>query len=128
MTGNSKATLPCNRSADAMLPNPRRVSKEMHREESHPESRVRIQGTSVLHYLILPPNFQNTLMLVLMGQFLDHDMTLAPESHVELERCCETEQDRLSEELQETCFAVRIPDADTAFQDRSGNRQAISFT
>ena len=42
MTGNSRVTLPCNRSADAMLPNPRRVSKEMHRDESHPETRVRI--------------------------------------------------------------------------------------
>ena len=41
MTGNRQGNaLPCNRSADALLPNPRRVSKEMHGEESHPESRV----------------------------------------------------------------------------------------
>ena len=62
-----------------------------------------------------------------MGQFLDHDITLAPEAHVELERCCETEQDRLSEELQETCFAVRVPDDDPAFAFHS-NRQAKSAT
>ena len=43
MTGNRQGdALPCNRSADALLPNPRRVSKEMHGEESHPESRVSI--------------------------------------------------------------------------------------
>ena len=42
-TGNNPGvSLPCNRSADALLPNPRRVSKVIHTEESHPESRVRI--------------------------------------------------------------------------------------
>ena len=53
-------------------------------------------------------NFQNTLMLVLMGQFLDHDITLSPESEVALERCCAS-MDELSEELQDKCFAVRGP-------------------
>ena len=105
MTGNSRnVILPCNRSADAMLPNPRRVSKVIHTEESHPESR-------------------NTLMLVLMGQFLDHDITLSPESHVALERCCAS-MDELSEELQDKCFAVRVPEDDAHFNDRSsGDRQ-----
>ena len=42
-TGNSQEELSCNRSADAMLPNPRRVSTVMHRGESHPDTRVRIQ-------------------------------------------------------------------------------------
>ena len=68
-------------------------------------------------------------MLVLMGQFLDHDITLSPESEVALERCCVSEQDRLSEELQDKCFAVRVPEDDTQFNDRStaaGDRQASS--
>ena len=63
-------------------------------------------------------------MLVLMGQFLDHDITLSPESEVALERCCVTEQDRLSEELQDKCFAVRVPEDDTHFW--SADRQASS--
>ena len=43
MTGNSRdVSLPCNRSADALLPNPRRVSKLMHTDEDHPESRVSV--------------------------------------------------------------------------------------
>ena len=63
-------------------------------------------------------------MLVLMGQFLDHDITLSPESHVELERCCAS-MDELSEELQDKCFAVRVPEDDTHFNERSsGDRQA----
>ena len=45
MTGNSRdVSLPCNRSADALLPNPRRVSKVIHTDESRPESRVSILG------------------------------------------------------------------------------------
>ena len=47
-------------------------------------------------------------MLVLMGQFLDHDITLSPESEVALESCCAS-MDELSEELQDKCFAVRGP-------------------
>ena len=74
--------------------------------------------------LIMFANFQNTLMLVLMGQFLDHDITLSPESEVHLEDCCVTEQDRLSDELQDKCFAVKVPEDDAQFNDRSGNRQA----
>ena len=77
--------------------------------------------------ILLLLNSQNTLMLVLMGQFLDHDITLSPESEVALERCCVSEQDRLSEELQDKCFAVRVPEDDTQFNDRSsatGDRQA----
>ena len=58
------------------------------------------------------------------GQFLDHDITLSPESEVHLEDCCVTEQDRLSEELQDKCFAVKVPEDDAQFNDRSGNRQA----
>ena len=46
MTGNSREVgLPCNRSADALLPNPRRVSKVIHTDESRPESRVSILGS-----------------------------------------------------------------------------------
>ena len=78
---------------------------------------------SVIHYFL---QFQNTLMLVLMGQFLDHDITLSPESHVALERCCAS-MDELSEELQDKCFAVRVPEDDTHFNERSsGERQASS--
>ena len=74
-----------------------------------------------MHYFF---HSQNTLMLVLMGQFLDHDITLSPESHVALERCCAS-MDELSEELQDKCFAVRVPEDDTHFNERSsGDRQA----
>ena len=50
MTGNSReVSLPCNRSADALLPNPRRVSKVIHTDESRPESRVSILSWVIRH-------------------------------------------------------------------------------
>ena len=58
-----------------------------------------------------------------MGQFLDHDTTLTPEAEIALERCCDIEQVKSSEELRDKCFAVLVPDNDPFFSAGSANQQ-----
>lgn len=58
-----------------------------------------------------------THMLVQMGQFLDHDITLTPETHVD-SPCCEVDH--------ENCMTIEIPNSDSFFSQHS--QTCLEFT
>ncbi len=84
---------PCPRSPNELLPNPRRVSRDFHTAVSHPSTRA-------------------TLMVMQWGQFLDHDLTLTPET--EEEGCC------TADGFRRDCFPIHFPSGDPVF----GNLQS----
>ena len=60
-------------------------------------------------------------MVTQMGQFLDHDITLTPETHAE--DCCESAED------DENCFPLNIPIVDPFYSSRSdGAVHCLEFT
>ena len=92
----------CALSAGLSLPNPRLVSAVFHSDSDVPDSKA-------------------THMVTQMGQFLDHDITLTPETHAE--ECCE------HPELDENCFPISIPSVDPFYSLRSaGPVRCLEFT
>ena len=60
-------------------------------------------------------------MVTQMGQFLDHDITLTPET--EAEECCE------HADADENCFPIQIPSVDPFYSTRStGAVHCLEFT
>ena len=60
-------------------------------------------------------------MVTQMGQFLDHDITLTPET--EVHDCCE------HPDLDENCFPIPIPSVDPFYSARSsGAVTCLEFT
>lgn len=72
------------------LPSPRTVSRRFHKDRDLPDNDI-------------------TLMVMQFGQFLDHDITLTPETHSDID-CCEE-----GNENEENCFAIRIRRNDPFF-------------
>ncbi len=72
------------------LPSPRAISRRLHRDRDLPDNDI-------------------TLMVMQFGQFLDHDITLTPETHSDID-CCEE-----GNENEENCFAIRIRRNDPFF-------------
>ena len=88
--------------ADPQLPNPRLVSANFHSDSDIPDSTV-------------------THMVTQMGQFLDHDITLTPETHAE--ECCEHPDE------DENCFPIPLPSVDPFYSSRSdGAVSCLEFT
>ena len=56
-------------------------------------------------------------MVMQFGQFLDHDITLTPES--EVHGCCKEEGK--NGEFAYDCFPILIPDSDTTFANLGSN-------
>ena len=56
-------------------------------------------------------------MVMQFGQFLDHDITLTPES--EVHGCCKEEGK--NGEFASGCFPILIPDSDTTFANLGSN-------
>lgn len=79
---------PCSSLLAGILPNPRLVSSTFHPDQNIP-SKVA------------------THMVAIMGQFLDHDITLTPEE--EAEGCC-------CGSTEEACFPIRVDKNDPFFQ------------
>ena len=87
----------------SLLPNPRLVSTTVHS-----------------HFDV--PSGGTTLMTAMFGQFLDHDLTLTPEGHIEEHgECCTPEA--LRGEFEAPCFPVVLPRSDTFFQDLAQTQQ-----
>ena len=63
--------------------------------------------------------FQRTLLLVFMGQFLDHDLALTPEPEQDVEQCCRSEA-KLGI-FAEKCFPIVVPPSDTILRSDSGS-------
>ena len=84
-SGGSSSTCP---SRSSTLPSPRYVSHTFHTSEN-------ISATSVTH------------MLTQWGQFLDHDITLTPEEHID--DCCSAEAD------DDECFPIFVSSADSFY-------------
>ena len=60
-------------------------------------------------------------MVTQMGQFLDHDITLTPETHAE--ECCEHPDE------DENCFPIPLPSVDPFYSSRSdGAVSCLEFT
>ena len=62
--------------------------------------------------------FQRTLLLVFMGQFIDHDLALTPEPEFDEEKCC-TEEAKKGEFI-DKCFPIVVPKKDIIFNNTSG--------
>ncbi len=88
----------CRPSNPLNLPNARFVSTEFHPDQDLPDPTI-------------------THMLVQMGQFLDHDITLTPETHVD-SPCCEVDH--------ENCMTIEIPNSDSFFSQHS--QTCLEFT
>ena len=60
-------------------------------------------------------------MVTQWGQFLDHDITLTPETHAE--DCCEHAED------DENCFPINVPSVDPFYSSRlTGAVRCLEFT
>ena len=68
---------------------------------------------------ILMHLFQRTLLLVFMGQFLDHDLALTPEPEREVGECCRNEAKHGI--FDEKCFPIVVPPSDTILRSDSGS-------
>ncbi len=55
------------------------------------------------------------------SQFLDHDITLTPETHVDGDGCC-------TDNAPEDCFAIHIPDGDPFYSDSAVQQTCLEFT
>lgn len=82
------------------LPNPRRI-------------------TTTIHYDVISPDFSITNMVPQVGQFLDHDMTLAPEAD---RHCCTTDQGA------QDCWPIRIPERDPFYSQLKSPQTCMDFT
>ena len=54
-----------------------------------------------------------------MGQLIDHDLALTPESEVEPGECCT--QDAEQGIFEGKCFPIVVPPSDTTFRQSSGS-------
>ncbi|OXA44238.1 chorion peroxidase [Folsomia candida] len=82
------------------LPNVRAVSVSLHPDYVHPDQKM-------------------TNMIPQFGQFLDHDMTLTPESD---KRCCSKDSKNMD------CFPIRIPNNDYFFSQLEQPQECMDFT
>lgn len=82
------------------LPNPRRI-------------------TTTIHYDVISPDFSITNMVPQVGQFLDHDMTLAPEAD---RHCCTTEKGA------QDCWPISIPERDPFYSKLNSPQTCMDFT
>jgi hypothetical protein len=92
----------CASNANLALPNARLVSAVFHADSDIPDTKA-------------------THMVTQMGQFLDHDITLTPET--EAEECC------VHPEADSNCFPITIPSVDSFYSSRaSGAVRCLEFT
>ena len=90
------------RTGNSYLPSPRQLSSALISNEDHPDNDF-------------------TLLLMQWGQFLDHDITLTPET--EAEECCE------HADGDENCFPIQLPSVDPFYASRSsGAVHCLEFT
>ena len=67
------------------------------------------------------PDSKATHMVTQMGQFLDHDITLTPETHAE--DCCEHAEEDTN------CFPINLPSVDPFYSSRlTGAVRCLEFT
>ena len=92
----------CADKAVEALPNARLVSAVFHSDSDLPDSKA-------------------THMVTQWGQFLDHDITLTPETHAE--ECCEHPEDDTN------CFPINLPSVDPFYSTRlTGAVRCLEFT
>ncbi len=84
--GNSRG---CDKTYPNQLPEPRLISRTFHRDSDMPDREI-------------------ALMLMQFGQFVDHDITLTPEAHVEVD-CCEATEEVVENQ---DCLSIALPPGD----------------
>ena len=67
----------------------------------------------------------STVLVMQMGQFIDHDFAHAPNFQNDPPNCCDTSLDKSSIEYKEKCFPIDIPADDSYFQ--SIGRRCMDF-
>ena len=68
---------------------------------------------------------QATLMNMIFGQFLDHDLSFTPESRTAAEECCT--QDAAQGIFEGQCIPVHVPEADDVFRQKVSEGAGVPY-